>query len=265
MIISDSKRFVFIHIPKCGGTSVRQQLSFLDERGGAYEARIYEHPAIGATDFVHLPLATLKAFFPEEYERVQSYRSFAILREPHERFQSAVAQFCNYQTDTPFKLLSTKALETLVRGLADRLESQAARLQSTMPLPPPLIHFQPQRDYIFCGEQRIVQTITPIDELYSLEAELQFFLGHKVSFEEKANQSLYYKSERSRRILNAVNRITPAPGRFIPSFMRIFLGRALYDSKPKAVRDLFESDFVVEFVESFYANDLVLWQQRKEL
>ena len=143
--------------------------SLMKERG--VRGGVDEHPAIGATDFVHLPLATLKAFFPEEYERIQSYRSFAILREPHERFQSAVAQFCNYQTDTPL-LRSTKALETR-QGLADRLESQAARLQSTMPLPPPLIHFQPQRDYIFCGEQRIVQTITPIDELYRLEAELR--------------------------------------------------------------------------------------------
>ena len=41
---------------------MRQQLSYLDERGGAYEARVDEHPAIGATDFVHLPLATLKLF-----------------------------------------------------------------------------------------------------------------------------------------------------------------------------------------------------------
>ena len=98
-----------------------------------------------------------------------------------------------------------------------------------------------------------------------VRSRITVFLGHKVSFEEKANQSLYYRSERSRRILNAVNRITPAPGRLIPRFMRTFLGKALYDSQPKAVRDLFESDFVVEFVESFYANDLVLWQQRKEL
>ena len=110
-----------------------------------------------------------------------------------------------------------------------------------------------------------MQTITPIDELYRLEAELRLLLGHKVSFEEKANPSLYYKSEKTRRILNAINRITPASGRFIPSFMRSFLGKALYDSQPKAVSDLFESDFMVEFVESFYADDLVLWQQRKEL
>ena len=47
MIISDRNKFVFIHIPKCAGTSIRSRVEHLDDRNGAYSSRLDEHPELG--------------------------------------------------------------------------------------------------------------------------------------------------------------------------------------------------------------------------
>ena len=92
MIVSDRHKFAFIHIPKCAGTTVRNRITPYDDLGGAHHERVEDHPVLGPTDFVHLPLYTLRDHFPEEFDKVRRYWSFAVLRNPKSRFFSAVAQ-----------------------------------------------------------------------------------------------------------------------------------------------------------------------------
>ena len=42
--------------------------------------------------FAHIPLSDLAAHFPEEYEKIAAYRSFAVVRDPRARFLSAIFQ-----------------------------------------------------------------------------------------------------------------------------------------------------------------------------
>ena len=82
MIISDKEKFVFVHIPKCAGTSVRSRIEHLDDRSGAYSGRLEQHPELGLLNYVHLPLQTLSDHFPAEFECIKSYRSLAVLGIP---------------------------------------------------------------------------------------------------------------------------------------------------------------------------------------
>ena len=88
MIIDDEHRVAFVHIPKCGGTSVRNQLAAIDSCKGEFYGR-RPHERLGLLDYCHIPLQTLAREFPTAYEKVGAYQSFAIVREPHARFASA--------------------------------------------------------------------------------------------------------------------------------------------------------------------------------
>ena len=119
MIISDRNKFVFIHIPKCAGTSVRSRIEHLDDRRGAYSSRLDEHPELGLLNYVHIPLSTLRDHFPHEYECVKAYRSLAIMRNPAERFVSSVSQYCNRYSDVEMRNHSIKTLRRQVDRLIE--------------------------------------------------------------------------------------------------------------------------------------------------
>lgn len=91
MIIDDTHQFVFVHIPKCAGSSVHAQLSLFDARDPASH-RGGVHPVLGPIHFAHIPLRFLRDHFPAEFAKLGVYRSFALTRDPRARFVSATVQ-----------------------------------------------------------------------------------------------------------------------------------------------------------------------------
>ncbi len=80
MIISDKHQFAFVHIPKCAGTSLRSILQHFDDRGSKFTGRVDHHTELGELDYVHIPLFALREHFRPEFEAVQQYWSFAVVR-----------------------------------------------------------------------------------------------------------------------------------------------------------------------------------------
>ena len=91
MIISDRHQFILVHIPKCAGVSIKKPLRCIDDSAGAF-SRIADHPALGRIHWAHIPITDLKTHFPEIYDKLCSYCSVAIVRDPIDRFVSAVFQ-----------------------------------------------------------------------------------------------------------------------------------------------------------------------------
>ncbi len=94
MVISDTKNFVFIHVPKCAGTAIRESLRRHDTRNNYYwmnhalpgpEA---SSPALGL-DKAHLPLAVLRRLYPDDFSLLSKYTTFATSRHPRKRLVSA--------------------------------------------------------------------------------------------------------------------------------------------------------------------------------
>jgi len=92
MVINEAHRFVFVHIPKCGGSSIREVLEKYNQWPHAGIPKVRETPTHGIIDHGHIPLFTLKELYPVSFDQVCSYESFAIVRNPFDRFFSSVQQ-----------------------------------------------------------------------------------------------------------------------------------------------------------------------------
>jgi len=89
MLISDRYRVVFIHNPKCGGTSLRDRLKPLDDRDNFYWLR-QDNPHLNRRiDKAHVALEDFQRGFPEEFPNLEQYFCFTFVRDPYERFISA--------------------------------------------------------------------------------------------------------------------------------------------------------------------------------
>lgn len=158
MIISDEREFVFVHIPKCAGTSVKRALRGIDTSDSFFEG-IGEHPAMGTVHFAHLTLADLAAHYPETLERIGRYRSLAIVRDPSARFYSAI-----FQRLREFKGIAQSAItDAMIASEADEiiayLETAPARLDLAY------VHFNRQCDFVELDGRRFVGELYALDDM----------------------------------------------------------------------------------------------------
>lgn len=103
MIISHKHKFVFIHIPKCAGSSIRRRLLELDPDAESYWDREWDHRLGRYVDCAHMPLADL-VVRPELTGPLQEYFVFTVIRNPYSRFRSALAE---YRKDNPSETIET--------------------------------------------------------------------------------------------------------------------------------------------------------------
>ena len=94
MIVSDRLRFVFVHNPKVGGTSIRRRLAPLDDATPPFWKFGYCAGLGRRIDRAHIPLDDLQLAYPEAYAKVRDYRSFVFVRNPYARAASAFAEWC---------------------------------------------------------------------------------------------------------------------------------------------------------------------------
>jgi hypothetical protein len=87
MIISESKRIIFIHNPKCAGTSVRGSLRQFDTRADYYW--LFGELDGKKIDKAHMPLNILRRFSLEDFDLLRSYFVFGFVRDPYSRAVSS--------------------------------------------------------------------------------------------------------------------------------------------------------------------------------
>lgn len=259
MIISDRHRFVFVHIPKCAGTVVRRILAHLDDTGGAHTNRVDEHPDLGRIDYVHIPLAVLRDRFPAEYEKVREYESYALVRDPFARFPSSLSQHLKMYGATPIQKLGSREVESEVRRVVRFLKE---RDKPGLYLPPEYIHFQRQSDFVDHRGERVVRNLYATGRVQALVSDLSTRAG--ISLEapaEPANRSVVYRSERVRAVVEGVRPVVRA---VLPEPVRLWIGDRIMPRLhvPRQARfaRLFSSPEVQEFIRSYYAVDIDLFE-----
>ena len=257
MIISDRNKFVFIHIPKCAGTSVRSRIEHLDDRNGAYSSRLDEHPELGLLNYVHIPLKTLKDQFPDEYVCVQTYRSMAVMRDPSARFVSSVSQYCNRYSDMGIRNHNIKTLRRQVDKLIDAIEEQEV-LNPGGRLPAELIHFQRQHHYTHLDGAQVVQHIVDISQI---ETVLVGLLGESELRENdsvKANESRVYRSQSLKILASSVKAVAPGLHRTLSPRVGAWVAERLHAPLTDQFAAVFENVKVRDFVAKYYDFDEIL-------
>ena len=210
MIISDAHRFGFVHIPKCAGTSVRKALRPIDETVGMFD-HISDHPQMGPTAFGHITLSDLARYFPEYYSKLVAYRTFAIVRDPIDRFVSAMFQRLREYEGMNQSEITPGVLMKESKRLVTQLQSATGRLDLAH------VHFNRQSDYVFNNGVRIVDRVFALDRLAEAAQYVHECAGLRLDFTERENQTVGMRYAP----LRAVARLLRAPyGAIVPNHVR---------------------------------------------
>lgn len=257
MIVSDQHRFVFVHIPKCAGSSVRQDLQRYDETGGRFDRRIEELPSIGRVDMTHLPLAALVQIAPEVHAKLLSdYASYAVLRDPHARFPSAMAQHLKMFGGTEMAQMDTRTL----RREVDRVMVHLAAHPDT--LAPEFIHFRRQVDFVVENGHRRVRHLYRQDQLAACLADIAARIGVPPPDRVRhTNRTYEMRSPALRAPAVALARMakTVMPGT-AHARLRQRMRRMLMKRTQNTRSDVFDNAEIRTFVDAHYAEDLALWR-----
>lgn len=210
MIISHSRKLIFIHIPKCGGSTVERALEpFLDwndvalgtsDIGNAMNRPFRERFGL----FDHGSLSDVIAICGASY--IEEYFTFALVRHPVERAMSSfnyIAQMCRYpcnflkiDLDTLAEKISQDSADP--RGRKDlirrypfldwdilhsflRTQDFSAFIRDPVTLADPA--FVPQVDFVSSldGKTRL-DHIVKLEELHRFATRLSKHLGTPITF-----------------------------------------------------------------------------------
>ncbi|EHQ56726.1 Sulfotransferase family [gamma proteobacterium HIMB55] len=257
MIISDRNKFIFIHIPKCAGTSVRSRIEHLDDRNGAYSSRLDEHPELGLLNYVHIPLQTLKDQFPNEYVCVETYRSMAVMRDPSARFVSSVSQYCNRYSDMEMRNHNIKTLRKQVDKLIDAIEEQEV-LNPGGRLPAKLIHFQRQHHFTHLDGAQVVQNIVDISQIESVLVDLLGTSELRENDSVKANESRVYRNQSLRILASSVKAAAPGLHRMLTPRVSAWMAERVHAPLKDQFAAVFEDVKVRDFIARYYDFDEIL-------
>lgn len=264
MIISDKYQFVFIHIPKCAGTYVRNSIQKFDDTQGFFTARIDYHEKLKRIiDYVHIPLEILECYFFDEYKKIITYDSFAIIRNPYERFFSSFSQYVKSTLGKQIHNLSSNDIRKQLDASISFLEKN----RSIDLLPYNYIHFTPQVSYIKLRNQQLIKKLFTIDQTNEIFSYISQITGQKIhASDKKLNATKVYKNDFYRLILNNTNQ-----------FLKSILRDKAYKQLKIYVENnyfhfIFNSNYynlmksfeVKDFIDWFYSEDIKLYKDITE-
>lgn len=255
MIISDRHGFVFVHVPKCAGTSVRTQIAACDPDHIAM-GEVGSHPTLGALDYGHVPLHQLRVHFPENYAYLERLPAYAILRDPLSRFGSSLRQTLWRYEKTPMTLIAPETLKARTREIIDRVRDEIDAPSAEM------IFFARQCDFVFDGERRMVEHLVPIEEVGAFVSYLSALTGTPMDPDRRSNQNVDLKAKWLGPVAFKVN---DALRRALPLGVHDWIKSAALSvlaSKTSAAETsgVLEMPEVQMAVEELYARDTELYQ-----
>lgn len=259
MIVSDSHRIAFIHIPKCAGSAVRQQIKHLDSYSGRFEG-IKLHPVLGRLDYTHIPLDILQEYWPDVYQKICEYHSIAIMRDPFERFGSALRQTLHFHQRRHLSEMTHDEVRTVALGTIEALERKDNALNPT------LIHFLPQVRYVFNGSKKIVSHVYDIRNLNDFYKDVTRFVGHEFNATLRANRNLSFRHNSLIRPAYAINEFLRkhAPKRVHDSMKQALIPLLTHNQSAAMRVGLNDDPDVQAFVRYHYAEDITLYRSLSE-
>lgn len=265
MIISDRYQFAFVHIPKCAGTTLRHALAPFDEVADRYHDKaVTEHPMLGPLDYPHIPLAVLAEHFAEDFSRLDHYRSFALVRDPFQRFPSSLHERLIQRDRKPLDKLNKAEIAREVDAVLEKLSRHTGERPITDPA---FIHFSRQKDYIFLDRQQVVKTIRTVDEVADVLSEISMLVGWSIRPEESKNRRLYHAYPVVDSMQMAIARpIEKALPRRVwkPVFKQlkaVFVAAGLLRHAGNPLAELPNAGEIDAFITEFYADDIHLFEK----
>lgn len=166
MIVSDSERFVFIHNPKCGGMSCHNALLKFDTR----ENFFFEWKTVNSEgkvlDMAHVTPFQLRKFFPKAFVDVKDYLKFTFVRNPYDRFLSAISQHLKLGSDQMRRAILSD--EATFYNVASSFAQTSLNLIS-IENDHKLVHFRPQVNFVNIDGRQWADLVFHLEDARKLE------------------------------------------------------------------------------------------------
>jgi hypothetical protein len=246
-------RVAFIHVPKCGGTSVTDQLKGL--KNWKWDQGLFRHPQLGLIALAHIPLRFLRTYYPEEFVKLVEFESFALVRDPHERFASAVFERLDwYGGVNRLRVTIEQALDE-ARRVIKWLEQNDTFCDAEY------IHFCRQIDFVSLDGARIVKNIYPLEGMAAFARHLREICG--VQFEENRKLNRNYATS-CPYVFSIAYRLRPYYRVLTTVALRKkivnFLTRPDRNRVPSIYGRFRDDPEISKFVKAYYAEDFVVWR-----
>lgn len=236
MVICDERKLLFMHIPKCGGVTVRRALG--DDWSFWGRNRL---PDGRTRDFAHLTLADLKQYFPDVWEKLQEFESYALIRHPEERFISSTKEYLKTIQGRDKARLDRQSVLDAARDLRDKIDTAD----------PDYVHFTRQSDFVYCESRRVIDNLYLIEDIDRLASDLRHNHGIEGEFGQR-NVAPLTTGGRFRTLWTLLKRLHPGISNWqaIAKAKRILAARQQI-SLPVDLR---------RFVLNYYATDWRLYR-----
>ncbi len=256
MILSDRHKFVFIHVPKCAGTSVRAAVLPYHDADERFLKTVERYPELGEIDFRHLPLHLLRDLDPEAFEKLRLYDSYALLRDPFQRFRSAMAQRAKMYLGREFAQLREKELRDELGRVQDYLLSEPRVIG------PEFIHFARQSDFIQLDDERMVFNLFPVERLDLFAQALAQHIGVETLQLGHANQTQVFRYHQLKHVARSssgiARRMLPGP---VHETLRRSARRVLMKPVTTSSQPVFDEAEMQGFIASYYRVDIALYKE----
>lgn len=251
MIVLPSRNIAFIHIPKCGGTSIRAALQRLDPGAISIGGRV-EKPGIGTVATMHMPLDLMRDHFPDYFDLLAGKELFAILRDPQSRFRSAFAQYFLHNGLGAVSEHSDARIRTELETVLAELSGGAPDFANR------LVHFTPQLRYVVCDGVQMVGNLFPLERMDLFDRRVSALTGETVTTGHSSRNATP-----DRRSLWDKHGLGPRVGGLLGKGVAAGLQKASrrYSGllgEPFSLDWLLKSEEVRSFVAEFYAEDAAL-------
>jgi hypothetical protein len=253
MILSRAHDFGFVHIGKCAGSTIRQQLREIDDLGGRFYHTM-QVEGLGRINGNHVPLRWLADHFPDDFAALRAVQSYTITREPMDRFISSLAQRIRAQGREPGDMSPRE-----IRAEAETVMADLGAVRSGFP---PSIYtiFYRQIDYVRLDGEQILTRVFPMENLDALFDLLESRHGLSLIRDKVWNPTVTYRhpalSGPLKRIKDTAKALLP-----MKSYVALReLGVKAFTTKgaPKLTETLMGSAAVTAFVADYYREDAAL-------
>lgn len=258
MLISQKHQLGFIHIPKCGGTSIKHLFAEIDDTETRFAGQ-FTHPELGRVFLGHLPLWALRDHYPELFEAMRGYRLFAICRDPYDRFESAISERMQLLHHKRINDFGYPEVVDFTASVIEKIKAQDRIVAAD------LCHFIPQSDFVFLDGQRIVGQVYPLAQINRLIAALSEATGIAAVTDFQANQTLNFRIKKSEGLLR---RLSGRSRKLLPVRFHSWAkrqGKQLLTRGGSQYEGFSRRDpKLSDFIQSFYAQDFHLLDTARE-
>jgi hypothetical protein len=201
----------------------------------------------------------LKEYRPCEFDKLCRYETFAITRDPFERFASSVSQRLLMYSSRPLRNRSLQEVSEAIDECIDYLEQHGS---SPHPLPPEYIHFQRQIDYIELDDTRVANRLYTVDRVAALLEDVSKLIGRDVVIAGgPPNRSLVFRNRLVGSMIESSRPITNLVGAVLPIGVKRIARNLVYVPRDHRFRGVFAGKHVQQFVREYYAEDIALFQE----